>query len=82
MAFPQAAVLTLANRLRYFMVILRGVFLEGGSMALFWPRYWLMASATGWCPTLSGTSKKASPIRFCSVPSNTGGTSTRRSGSA
>jgi ABC-2 type transport system permease protein len=29
--------------MRYFMVILRGVFLEGGSMALLWPQYWPMA---------------------------------------
>ncbi|HKL49109.1 MAG TPA: ABC transporter permease [Desulfuromonadales bacterium] len=36
-------ILTLVNPLRYFMVILRGVFLEGGSMALFWPQYWPMA---------------------------------------
>jgi ABC-2 type transport system permease protein len=36
-------ILTLANPMRYFMVILRGVFLEGGSMALLWPQYWPMA---------------------------------------
>ncbi len=32
--------ITLLDPLRYFLVILRGSFLEGGTAALFWPQYW------------------------------------------
>ena len=32
--------ITLIDPLRYFLIILRGCFLEGGSAALFWPQYW------------------------------------------
>ena len=32
--------LTLINPMRYFMVILRGVFLEGDSYALLFDQYW------------------------------------------
>jgi ABC-2 type transport system permease protein len=35
--------LTLINPMRYFLVILRCVFLEGGSATLLWPEYWPMA---------------------------------------
>ncbi len=35
--------LTLINPMRYFLVILRGVFLEGASVSLLWPQYWPMA---------------------------------------
>jgi ABC-2 type transport system permease protein len=35
--------LTLINPMRYFLVILRSVFLEGGSIPLLWPEYWPMA---------------------------------------
>jgi len=35
--------LTLLNPLRYFLVILRGVFLQGSSVAILWPQYWPMA---------------------------------------
>jgi ABC-2 type transport system permease protein len=35
--------LTLLNPLRYFLVILRGVFLEGASADLLWRQYWPMA---------------------------------------
>jgi len=34
---------TLLNPLRYFLLVLRGVFLEGDSLALLWPQYWPMA---------------------------------------
>lgn len=34
--------LTLVNPLRYFMVVLRGVFVEGASIALLWPQIWPM----------------------------------------
>jgi ABC-2 type transport system permease protein len=47
--------LTLINPLRYFMVILRGVFLEGDSYGLLFSQYWPMAiiavvtlSCAGW----------------------------------
>jgi ABC-2 type transport system permease protein len=41
---PQAVqYLTLINPMRYFLVILRFVFLEGGSISLLWPEYWPMA---------------------------------------
>ena len=47
--------LTLINPLRYFMVILRGVFLQGNGTGLLWPQYWPMAliglvnmAAAGW----------------------------------
>ncbi len=36
--------LTLLNPMRYFMVILRGVFLQGNSLAALWPQYWPMAA--------------------------------------
>jgi ABC-2 type transport system permease protein len=35
--------LTLINPLRYFLVIVRAVFLEGATPALLWPQYWPMA---------------------------------------
>ncbi len=35
--------LTLINPMRYFLVILRSVFLESGSATLLWPEYWPMA---------------------------------------
>jgi ABC-2 type transport system permease protein len=35
--------LTLLNPMRYFLVILRTVFLEGGTVSLLWPHYWPMA---------------------------------------
>lgn len=35
--------LTLLNPMRYFLVILRGVFLEGASVSVLWPQYWPMA---------------------------------------
>ncbi len=47
--------LTLLNPLRYFLIILRGVFLQGSSAAILWPQYWPMAviglvslTAAGW----------------------------------
>jgi len=35
--------LTLLNPMRYFMVILRGVFLQGDALTALWPQYWPMA---------------------------------------
>ncbi len=32
--------ITLLDPLRYFLIVLRGSFLEGGGIALFWPQYW------------------------------------------
>jgi ABC-2 type transport system permease protein len=40
---PLVQKLTLLNPMRYFLVILRGVFLEGASMSLLWSQYWPMA---------------------------------------
>lgn len=37
------ASITLLDPLRYFLIILRGSFLEGGSASLFWPQYWPLA---------------------------------------
>jgi drug efflux transport system permease protein len=35
--------LTLLNPMRYFLIILRGVFLEGTDISILWPQYWPMA---------------------------------------
>ena len=35
--------LTLINPMRYFLIILRGVFLKDASLELLWPQYWPMA---------------------------------------
>jgi ABC-2 type transport system permease protein len=41
---PQAVqYITLLDPLRYFLIILRGSFLEGSSPSLFWPQYWPLA---------------------------------------
>ena len=41
---PQAVqYITLLDPLRYFLIILRGSFLEGSSASLFWPQYWPLA---------------------------------------
>ncbi len=53
---PEAVqLITYLDPLRYFLVVLRGVFLEGDSYALLWNQYWPMAliglaslSAAGW----------------------------------
>lgn len=38
---PQAVqYITLLDPLRYFLIVLRGSFLEGGGASLFWPQYW------------------------------------------
>jgi len=40
---PLVQNLTLLNPMRYFMIILRRVFLEGADVSLLWPQYWPMA---------------------------------------
>jgi len=35
---------TLLNPMRYFLIILRGVFLEGTDISTLWPQYWPMAA--------------------------------------
>jgi ABC-2 type transport system permease protein len=41
---PQAVqYITLLDPLRYFLIILRGSFLEGAGTSLFWPQYWPLA---------------------------------------
>ncbi len=42
---PQAVqYITLLDPLRYFLIILRGSFLEGAGASLFWPQYWPLAA--------------------------------------
>ncbi len=36
-------IMTLANPLRYFLVVIRSVFLEGAGVDMLWPQYWPMA---------------------------------------
>ncbi|VGO18568.1 ABC transporter permease [Pontiella sulfatireligans] len=47
--------LTLLNPLRYFIVILRGVFLEGATVSLLWSQYWPMALIGLFCLFTAGT---------------------------
>ncbi len=35
--------ITLLDPLRYFLIVLRGSFLEGAGASLFWPQYWPLA---------------------------------------
>lgn len=35
--------ITLLDPLRYFLIVLRGSFLEGAGFSLFWPQYWPLA---------------------------------------
>jgi ABC-2 type transport system permease protein len=46
--------LTLLNPMRYFLVILRSVFLEGADASLLWPYYWPMAVIGPVCLFLAG----------------------------
>jgi ABC-2 type transport system permease protein len=46
--------ITLINPLRYFLIILRSVFLEGGTVSLLWPQYWPMALIGLFCMLLAG----------------------------
>ena len=52
---PAVQYLTLLNPLRYFLVVVRGVFLEGAGLGALWQQYWPMTliglltlSAAGW----------------------------------
>jgi ABC-2 type transport system permease protein len=45
--------LTLINPLRYFLIIVREVFLEGATPALLWPQYWPMALIGLFCLVLA-----------------------------
>lgn len=47
--------ITYANPLRYFLVILRSVFLEGATMDLLWSQYWPMAIIGCFCLFMAGT---------------------------
>ncbi|MFA6174557.1 MAG: ABC transporter permease [Kiritimatiellales bacterium] len=42
-------ILTYTNPLRYFLVILRSVFLEGATVNILWPQYWPMAIIGCFC---------------------------------
>ena len=46
--------LTYLNPLRYFLVVLRSVFLEGSPLSLLWPQYWPMALIGAGTLTLAG----------------------------
>jgi len=46
--------LTYANPLRYFLVILRSVFLEGANVSLLWPQFWPMALIGCFCLFMAG----------------------------
>jgi len=39
---PAIQYLTYLNPMRYFIIILRGVFLEGATVSMLWPQYWPM----------------------------------------
>lgn len=45
---------TLIDPLRYFLIILRGVFLEGASGSLFWPQYWPLVILGAVSMTIAG----------------------------
>jgi ABC-2 type transport system permease protein len=45
---------TYINPLRYFLVVLRGVFLEGATIDMLWPQYWPMAIIGVVCLFLAG----------------------------
>jgi ABC-2 type transport system permease protein len=40
---PLVQDITLLNPMRYFLIILRSVFLEGGTLSMLWRQYWPMA---------------------------------------
>jgi ABC-2 type transport system permease protein len=46
--------LTRLNPLRYFLVVVRSVFLEGAGLTLLWPQYWPMATIGLVCMMLAG----------------------------
>jgi ABC-2 type transport system permease protein len=46
--------LTQLNPLRYFLIVVRAVFLEGATPALLWPQYWPMAVIGLFCMILAG----------------------------
>lgn len=51
---PQAVqLITLVDPMRYFMIILRGVFLEGSGFAILWPQFWPLAAIGVVCMTLA-----------------------------
>ena len=53
---PQAVqYITLLDPLRYFLIVLRGSFLEGGGIALFWPQYWPLLTIGLICMIVAGT---------------------------
>jgi ABC-2 type transport system permease protein len=52
---PQAVqYITLLDPLRYFLIILRGSFLEGAGPSLFWPQYWPLAVIGVVCMIVAG----------------------------
>ena len=51
---PVVQYITLLDPLRYFLIVLRGSFLEGGSASLFWPQYWPMLTIGISCMVVAG----------------------------
>jgi ABC-2 type transport system permease protein len=53
---PQAVqYITLLDPLRYFLIVLRGSFLQGGGIALFWPQYWPLLTIGLLCMTVAAS---------------------------
>ena len=52
---PQAVqYITLLDPLRYFLIVLRASFLEGGGIVLFWPQYWPLLTIGLICMIVAG----------------------------
>jgi len=47
--------LTYINPMRYFLIIIRGVFLQGADISVLWPQYWPMAAIGVFCLVLAGS---------------------------
>jgi len=53
---PQAVqYITLLDPLRYFLIVLRGSFLQGGNISLFWPQYWPLLTTGLICMILAAS---------------------------
>jgi ABC-2 type transport system permease protein len=56
--------LTYANPLRYFLVVLRSVFLEGATVSLLWSQFWPMALIGCICLYMAGASLQEALLHF------------------
>jgi len=52
---PLMQYLTYINPMRYFLIIIRGVFLQGADISVLWPQYWPMAAIGTFCLVLAGS---------------------------